>query len=610
LDSARVGGLILLQSVRQAFGLVDISHRLWVLTFLAANVLSSFFDASGLVLVFAFFHVALKPQDIEDSQTLNTIWRVMGSPEPDAFIALLGVFVVGAFVVRTVLLLSIHWLGLKFRRRLQRRMMGQLFRIYLRRSLSWHHSIGVATIVNGLRLHVPAICANIIVGSLEMLAHFVTLCVLLATMLWLRPVETLAVVLTVISFSGGYFYLVRNKIQEWADLESQKSEDTWSAVSDPLNGIRITKVHGLEDFFSRRLDLANDVLLDVANRKSMLRTAPTHLLQTILIAGMIGVLIASISVGVDATLIIPTLILFSGAAFRVIPITMSILNGAQSIRATNTGLQQVRDAFLFRQDQIDPGPPTADVESLDRIELRDVSFSYKSGRTTAFAIRAINIRIEAGDQLALVGPSGAGKSTLVELIMGLLTPTTGEILINDIPTKRISHTHFAYVPQDTVIINDTFARNIALGDAPIDSVRLGAAISGAALEGVVDRLPHGDQTPLSQARIGLSGGERQRIGIARALYRDAPIIVMDEPTSALDALTEADVAATLAQLRGQRTVVLIAHRLSTVRNFDRIAYMEGGRILQEGSFESLYGGQPRFRAMVDLLQNGAERTFK
>lgn len=489
-------------------------------------------------------------------------------------------------------------------------MMGQLFRIYLGRSLSWHHSVGVAKVVNGLRLHVPAICANIVVGSLEMLAHFVTLCVLLATMLWLRPVETLAVVLIVVAFSGLYLYFVKNKIQIWADLESQKSEDTWSAVSDPLNGIRITKVHGLEEFFSRRLDLANDVLLDVSNRKSLLRTAPTHLLQTILIAGMIGVLIASISAGVDAALIIPTLILFAGAAFRVIPITMSILNGAQSIRATNAGLQQVREAFLFQQNESEPRPQVADFERFEQIELRGVSFSYQSGPATAFAIRTINIRIKSGDQLALVGPSGAGKSTLAELIMGLLTPTIGEILINDVPSKRMPNSQLAYVPQDTVLINDTFARNIALGDAPIDPERMRAAVSGAALDAVVARLPNGDQTLLSYSRIGFSGGERQRIGIARALYRDAPIIVMDEPTSALDALTEAAIATTLAQLRGKRTVVLIAHRLSTVRTFDRIAYMEGGQILQEGSFEALYAGQPHFRAMVDLLQNGTERTFK
>ncbi len=598
----------MIQSVRQAFGLIDISNKPWIVVFILTSICASLIDASGLILVFAFFQVALNPRNFSESWVINLTWKTLGSPDPDIFFALLGAFVVLAFLLRTILLLSIHWVGLIFRQRLQRRLMNQLFRLYLRRSLSWHLSAGIPRIVNGLRLHVPTVCLHIVVGSLEILANAITLCVLLMTMLWLRPLESVSIMLIISLFSIIYFYVVRSKIQNWADLESRRSEETWSAVSDPLNGIRITKIHGLEGFFANRLDAANNALLDISNKKSLLKTAPPHLLQAILVTGMILFIVYGFWRGVDIAAVIPTLILFFGAAFRIIPVTISMLNGAQSIRAAETGLQQIREDYLSALGETQQNANDSSVLEFKSIHLKQVEFSYGGSRSNPPAIKSIDFSLYPGEQIALVGPSGAGKSTLAELIMGLLQPTSGQILINGLDTPNSISDLFAYVPQDTVIVSDTFERNIALGDAPIDEKRLEAALSGAVLQKVVARLANGAKTLLAENRAGLSGGERQRIGIARALYRDAPIIVMDEPTSALDALTEADISATLAALKGKRTVILIAHRLSTVRHFDRIAYMERGRILQQGSFDEIYAAQPQFRAMVDLLMTATGRN--
>ncbi len=598
----------MLRTIRQAFGLIDVSNRPWIFGYLAANVVASFLDASGLILIFAFFQVVLRPDDLDKIWALATLRQWMGNPAPEMFLAVLGGFVALAFFLRMAILLLVHWLSLMFRRRLQRRLMGQVFRSYLRRPLSWHHAVGIPRIVNGLRLHVPAVCLHIVVGALEIVANLITFCVLVATMMWLRPVETLSVIAVLAAFCSLYFFLIRKRLLLWAEQESKASEGTWAAVNDPLSGIRIVKIHALEEFFARRLDAANDELLDIASRKSMLKTAPPHILQLTFVVGMIAAIVIAFVSGSDVSALIPTIILFSGAALRLIPLAISMLNEVQSIRATQPGLGQLREDYMQRQAEEDRPADSQGSFRFESISLENVSFVYASDVRAAPAIDAVTIRLAAGDRLALTGPSGAGKSTLVELMMGLLKPSSGRVSVNGTLDGQLARDLFSYVPQETVLVKDSFARNIALGDAPIDAERLHKAIAGAILGPVVARLPQGAQTRLGAGGDGLSGGERQRIGIARALYRDAPVIVMDEPTSALDALTEADIAATLDGLKGQRTIVLIAHRLSTVRNFERIVFMEAGRILQQGSFEDLYAGQKHFRAMADLLMAGSGRN--
>lgn len=596
----------MLRTVRDAFGAIDANNRPWIVAHVGGCVLGSLLDASGLALVFAFFQAVLRPDDLGGIGPLVALRGALGDPSPGAFLLFLAFGVIAVFVARAAVLLGIHWGALEFRRRLQLRMMGRLFRSYLGQPLIWHLSNGAPRMISNIGLHVPHVCLHIVVGSLEILGNAITFSIVAGMMVWLRPLETLVAVAGIAAFAVLFIGGLRGRLRAWAQRQATASEGMWAAITEPLRGIRIVKIHGLEKFFADRLDRHADAMFGVNVRQSLARQLPYHLLQVSLVAGVVLLVALAFAAGADATHLVPTMVLFTGAAMRIVPVALSVINDTQALRSSETALAQVRGdlvALMPYDPRATPPAPAA----FRVLELRGVSFTYGSGAKPALA--SVDFVVRAGEMLALTGPSGAGKSTLVEILLGLLKPGGGEIRLDGAPLALPPSALFSYVPQDSFLIDATLARNIALGDAPIDRARLDRAVAGAALGPVVARLPEGLDSKLAPTG-GLSGGERQRIGIARALYRDAPIIVMDEPTSALDALTEADVAATLAQLRGQRTVVLIAHRLSTVRNFDRIAYMEDGRILQEGSYEALYGGQPRFRAMVDLLQNGAERTFK
>lgn len=591
----------ILSAFRKAYGLLDSSVKPILVALLATSVVSSTIDAAGLAMVFAFFQIALRPDDFGGFGPLIALHEALGKPDPARLLAVVGALVVVAFVARSAVLMAVLWISLKARNSIQYRLSHRMLETYLAKPLVWHLENSTARLINNTGPHVAQVSLNVVVGTLLILGSFVTLAFVLATMLLLRPLETAVAAGGVAALSVAYIGAIRKTLVRWGERQAAAAERQWAAIVEPLRAIKVVKIHALESFFVRRFDRENGVLLDLILRQALARDVPQHILQIALVAAVIGTVAVSFGAGTPTADLIPTMILLTGAALRIIPVVLGILNQVQILRVTTPALDMLcADAAAGAVVEPSSGPAPAAFRS---IELRGVSFGYKPGTA---ALKDIDLTIAAGERVALVGLSGAGKSTLAEMLLSLLEPAAGSLVLNGRELRRLPPELFAYVPQETPILMQSFARNIALGEAPIDEARLDAAVRGAALDGVLARLPMGKQTILTE-HSGLSGGERQRLGIARALYREAPVIVMDEPTSALDALTEADIAATLDTLKNRRTIVLIAHRLSTIRHFDRILYMDGGRIVQQGTFDEIYAGQPQFRAMVDLLQTDMEK---
>jgi ABC-type multidrug transport system fused ATPase/permease subunit len=227
------------------------------------------------------------------------------------------------------------------------------------------------------------------------------------------------------------------------------------------------------------------------------------------------------------------------------------------------------------------------------IVLEGVSYRYPS--TVAAALSDITLKIPRGASIGFVGGSGAGKSTLVDLILGLLTPTTGQVRVDEVDIQtnlRGWQDQIGYVPQTVFLTDDSLRRNVAFGlsEDQIDDSAVQRALRAAQLEEFVNSLPEGVQTHVGERGVRLSGGQRQRIGIARALYHDPQVLVLDEATSALDTATEEGVMAAVNRLIGEKTLIIVAHRLSTVARCDRLFRLEKGRIVDEGSFQSISQG--------------------
>jgi ATP-binding cassette subfamily C protein len=303
---------------------------------------------------------------------------------------------------------------------------------------------------------------------------------------------------------------------------------------------------------------------------------------------------------------IPALALFAAAAMRIAPSLNRLFGALSSIRfyapAVASVCRDLQESERGGYTRRPAAPPVASPgPGVRDLELKDITFSFDGAATPA--ISSVSISIPKGASVGIVGPSGAGKTTLVDLILGLLLPEAGRILVDgrdihhDLATWQRT---IGYVPQFIYLLDDTVRRNVALGipDDRIDESRVRQALELAQLEELVRTLPRGIETEIGEHGARLSGGERQRVGIARALYLQPDVLMFDEATSALDTVTEAGIISTISRLSGSRTVIQVAHRLSTVDKCDVIYFLKNGRVVDRGRYSELMARNSEFRQLA------------
>jgi ATP-binding cassette subfamily C protein len=299
--------------------------------------------------------------------------------------------------------------------------------------------------------------------------------------------------------------------------------------------------------------------------------------------------------------VVSLMALFAYAAFRVVPSANRIMLNAGHWRTGKAFSQHaIADFKALAHVSTRVHGPEPIVSFAEALVCEDVSFTYDADATPA--VRHVYLRIRPGESIGIVGATGSGKSTLVALLLGLLQPTSGRILLDSVPLagfERAWQRLIGYVPQDPYLLDDTLRRNIAFGisDATIDEHRVARACSLAQLDDLIRQLPEGMDTVIGENGARLSGGQRQRVAIARALYTEPAVLVFDEATAALDNHTEREVTKAIATLHGTRTLIVIAHRLSTVQGCDRLIFLQDGRIAAAGTYDELLQNAA-FRAMA------------
>ncbi len=491
---------------------------------------------------------------------------------------------VGVYFLKTIFLIWKTWVQRGFSNAVTMRIAQDLYENYLRQPYPFHLERNSAIMIRNSQSS-ASLMGGVIDPLLLIASEFLVSGGLFILMLLLEPVGSLSAIVVFGSFSVIFRRITSRRIAKWGEAQNYYKGSIIQHLQQGFSGVKDIKILGREDYFiaGYNRDLSGNAF--VQRRYAVAQTLPRFSMEllTIICLGLLVSLMVLSNKAVGD--ILPVLSLFGAAAFRLLPSLSQVINSFMSININRPIVNN-----LYADLALPIPETTTDQKSrklLDRIDVEGLSFSY--ARTTRDALNNVSIHIRRGEAVGLIGSSGSGKSTLVDILLGLLEPTDGRVLIDghDIHQNlRGWQDQIGYVPQSIFLTDDTLRRNVAFGlpKDKIDDDALRSAIRSAQLEEFVASLPDGMETVVGERGVRLSGGQRQRIGIARALYNNPDVLVLDEATSSLDTETEHGVMQAVQALQGDKTVIIVAHRLSTVEYCDRLYRLENAQIVDEGTF--------------------------
>jgi ATP-binding cassette, subfamily B, bacterial PglK len=483
---------------------------------------------------------------------------------------------------------------------------SQVFKYYINNPYPFHLERNSADLLRNVTDGVTDIMIRMVLPSVSVATEVMVISAMAILLSAVAPMETLIAVITIGSISAAYYIFVRRPLLSWASQSFSESERMLYWVNQGLGGIKETKAMGCETFFSDAYHRSVSNLSNFQKQISFVSQLPRYVTETIFISGILLSIIFFLPTETEAISHLPVIGMFSMAVFRMLPSFNRITAAFGLIRGSIPAINQLHGDIQSAKQSLSKSEKqsSAPLKFENEILFDNISFQYEN--SDLVALQNIDIKIKHGQSIGIVGSSGAGKTTLVDILLGLLMPTSGKLSMDGVAiTSNLDswRSEIGYIPQDVFLIDDSLKRNIAFGlrDGEIEDGAVQEAVDQAHLNGFLDTLPEGLETTVGERGVRLSGGQRQRIGIARALYRKASILVMDEATSSLDSKTEAEISRSINELRGKQTIIIIAHRLSTVRQCDVIYFMEGGRIIDSGTFETLSQNNPTFKNMINLM---------
>lgn len=545
---------------------------------------SSVLELFGLAILTPVVNIVAYPDEAVSNswylRLFSSIFRIDPADTKTLLIALI-VFVAMIYVFKSAFsVFFLLWRG-RFINRFSRRLSVSLFSNYLYQPYEYHANSNTSTLISKATYDV-SIFVNGISIVLSMLSDMMFCLLVLIYLLIQHPLLTVIIFVGLGALSLFLVWLFRKKAARYGAEAARINALRLKNVREGLAGIKETKIANREEYF---ISTYSDTMYQSQHlgiKQSILEVIPR---QTLEMVGMLGLLVALMVYylqGKAPSTIVATFTLLGLAVIKLLPYISRITGYLNSFRSTQYSINTVyNDIHLIRE--IPAEAATGPFEVLpfaEKVELSNVLFQYQAGKEPI--LDHVSSIIPKGSTVAFCGRSGAGKTTTVDVLLGLLKPQEGTVLCDGVDVSgnlRGWHANLSYVPQDIYLTDDSIAANVAYGQPSFDEKRVWTALEKAHLADFVRTLPNGVLTDIGEKGIRLSGGQRQRIGIARALYRDTPIIVFDEATSALDFETEREILDTITGLRGEKTLVIITHRLGTISNCDYIYKVEGADAL-------------------------------
>lgn len=586
----------------------------WQIVWLCLLILiGAIFETLGVGLVLPFIALLENPQQVEEAGLSKWIYQTSGEPELRIFLIWIGLGFIAIFLIKNVYLTILTYLQCRFIYDKQIELCSRLFRSYLYSPYSFHLQRNSADLIRNLTTETSQFFNSVLIPGVLAITELAVLSCIALFLFLVEPITSLAAMagsgLVTISFYRG----VRLKLSTLGEARQYHQGKVIQTISQGLSGIKESKILGREKLFIDEHQKHNISAARSLQFYQVVSQLPRFFIESIAIVGLMLIVVSVLAQGRSLGEILPVLSLFAAAAFRLMPSINRILNSVTAIRFSadsvyvlDNDLRELKSSLLINDKliksshELAPTQPTLD----SKIDLQNVFYQYPGASENS--IKGVSLTIARGTSIGFVGSSGAGKTTIVDMILGLLPPTQGRILVDgqDIYENLSSWQRLiGYIPQSIYLCDDTLRNNIAFG-IPQDEINenwIESAVKSAQLTELVASLPAGLDTLVGERGVRLSGGQKQRVGIARALYHDPEVLVMDEATAALDNQTEAGVMEAVEKLSGEKTLIMIAHRLSTVKNCDRLYFMSRGKIIDSGTYDELCQRNPEFQLMARVV---------
>ncbi|MGH9186633.1 MAG: ABC transporter ATP-binding protein [Acidimicrobiales bacterium] len=594
----------MIRFARRTFVVLDRSARTRFVLFALGSIAVAVLEAIGVALI-----VPLTSLLLDEGERLPTVARfvsrVFNLETRDQAAAVLALLVLLAFTIKALGAIALLRWGIGNSLRQEARIARRLFAGYLSAPLPYHLKHNTSEIQRTLneslllvfRRSLPFVMAAA-ADAFTMLA-VVAVIVLSDPAIALLAVAYFAIVAFVYQrFIGGRQKLAARQAHEEVAVRYRQVQEAMPAVKELA--VLHRQEHFVKRFYATKLELANAQRLLV-----LYQLLPRQFLDLAFVLG--AALMAAFAFATRSTEpALASISLFLTASFRLVSPLNRVMSGYTIARTAEPALDQIVED-LAELEALGAGSPNELGRAMGAasLELIDVSFRYAPDLPDV--LTGVSLRVEPGDDIAIVGSTGAGKTTLLDMLLGLLTPQSGETRVGGEPMADYRtrwQLSVGYVPQHVVLIDDTVRSNIAfgIGAAELDDERVWDALRLAQIDGFVASLPVGLDTVVGEQGVRLSGGQRQRLGIARALYHRPRVLVLDEATSSVDSKTEAGIMEAISPLRGQLTIITVSHRLSTLKDCDRIYHLRQGRIAAVGGFDELRRTDPEFAHLVALAE--------
>ena len=581
------------------------NQKLKFLGFIFLCLITGIFEILGITLIFPLIKLVSDTSIVERNEYLNWLYRFFGFHDPRSMVYVVALAIGFVFIFKNLYMIFFQSLQLRIIRNWRNRICDNFMAKYLEAPFAFHLRKSSNEIINTLSFTVHYALNSYVFSCVMLLSNIAVGLMLLGFLILQFPLPSIVSGAIMVLMTVAQAKMIRHQTSEINENVNKSRESNLSVLNQAISAIRETKIFRREKFLADKYHQTNSAISYYDSKSVLFQFIPSYVSEIVLVTTIITMCCLILGEAYTPYGSMANLAVLAAVAFRMAPMINRSLFCYSQIRVSAAATQaligefNLLDGLTLEKFHLDPQK----IKFEESLQIQNVSFSYDG---QASVLRNISCEIFKGEFIGIVGPSGAGKTTLADMLLGLLHPSAGSYQIDGISIEgdkiRSLRKLAGYVSQNPYIFNATVRENVAFGIDPdlIDDQKVIAALKLASLDEFFKTREKYINENIGDNGKSLSGGQRQRLAIARALYLDPEIIVLDEATSALDVETEYQITQVINQLKGQKTVIAIAHRLSTLKDCDRIIYMSQGRIVDVGSFQELQKRHADFSRILEL----------